>query len=590
MENGQKTLKELFDGRKIFNIPDYQRAYAWDESRQLPDFVEDVESQSLGRDYFLGTILFQEKGDKQSGFDLIDVVDGQQRITTIIIFMKVLLSELQRRLGDEEFEENGLDLAYETYVKNKNRPKLQAISPDNDFFQNYILGDDDGFSFIETPSQRRLYSAKRYFMKRLEASDSDELIAFKSKLDESTKVLTYSVKDSAEATLIFETTNDRGKGLTNLEKIKSFLMYKTYLAAGDDAGIYLKSVQERFTDVFRDLEMFDGKLDEDAVLQYHCIAFESWREKEDYQQPVSYVRKILNPLIRKGEKVEALEFIDRFSRELKESFRVMRELLRSELSQYRDLVCLERLGNFNPLLLKTYKYDESKGKSKFGSVCKLLEIFSFRVFALQQNRSNTGQARLFAMARDFSGKFEPLCDKLVELVERFSSKKKFKEHLQYADFYQFMSSRDLSYLMWKYENYLRGNEQPICANMSEEEYRNSGSRTRLTVEHIASQNPKGCGIVKEESVMPEIDSEFVEHYMHRLGNLTFDPASANSSKGNNGIEVKSLRYFSKAPYKIQNELEVFLNDGKWDEESIDAREGKIVKFSLRHWSPEYVEY
>ncbi|WP_040239782.1 DUF262 domain-containing protein [Chromohalobacter japonicus] len=588
MENGQKTLKELFDGRKIFNIPDYQRAYAWDEFQQLPDFLEDIESQSLGRDYFFGTILFQEKSDKKSGFDVIDVVDGQQRITTIIIFMKVLLSELQERISEEEFEEIGLDLAYETYVKNKKRAKLQAISPDDDFFQNYILGDEDGFAFIETPSQRRLYRAKRYFMRRVGVSDNEELISFKSKIDEFTKVLTYSVKDSAEATLIFETTNDRGKGLTKLEKIKSFLMYKTYLAAGDDIEVYLKSVQERFTEVFRDLEMFDGKLDEDTVLQYHCIAFESWREKEDYQQPVSYVRKILNPLIKKGRKGEALEFIDRFSRELKESFRIMRDLLRSQSPQYRDLVCLERMGNFNPLLLKTFKHDDSLNKARFASVCKLLEIFSFRVFALQQNRSNTGQSRLFAMAREFSGKFEPLCDRLIEVIDNFSPKKKFKEHLRYTDFYQFMSPRDLSYLMWKYENHLRENEQPICSKMSEGEYRDSGNKTRLTVEHIASQNPKDYGIVKDESVMLGIDSEFLEEHMHRLGNLTFDPASANSSKGNNRMEVKNSKYFSKAPYKTQNELELFLVDGKWGVESIGAREDKIVKFCLRNWSPEYV--
>lgn len=95
MENGQKKLKDLFDGRKVFNIPDYQRAYAWDKTRQLPDFLEDIENQSLGRDYFLGTILFQEREEKMQGYDVIDVVDGQQRITTIIIFMKALLGELE---------------------------------------------------------------------------------------------------------------------------------------------------------------------------------------------------------------------------------------------------------------------------------------------------------------------------------------------------------------------------------------------------------------------------------------------------------------------------------------------------------------
>ena len=87
MEKKKKKLKELFDGRKIFNIPDYQRAYAWETNRQLPDFIEDIDNQALGRDYFLGTILFQEKSEKHAGFDLIDIVDGQQRITTTIIFM-----------------------------------------------------------------------------------------------------------------------------------------------------------------------------------------------------------------------------------------------------------------------------------------------------------------------------------------------------------------------------------------------------------------------------------------------------------------------------------------------------------------------
>lgn len=115
MENGQKKLSELFGGHKIFNIPDYQRAYAWDDTRQLPEFLEDIENQTLGRDYFLGTILFQEKG-KKGNFEWIDVVDGQQRITTTIIFMKALLSELKDKITDEEYEEAGLYMLEEAYI------------------------------------------------------------------------------------------------------------------------------------------------------------------------------------------------------------------------------------------------------------------------------------------------------------------------------------------------------------------------------------------------------------------------------------------------------------------------------------------
>lgn len=590
MENGQKKLKELFDGTKTFKIPDYQRAYAWDETRQLPDFVEDIENQAVGRDYFLGTILFQENGDKRNGFDLIDIVDGQQRITTVIIFMKVLLTELREKMTDESFEANGLDLVQETYIENKKRPKLLTITPDNDFFQNYILGDDDGGNFIETPSQRRLYKAKKYFQSCLADRSNDELLELKSKLDEGSKVLTYSVKGASEAALIFETTNDRGKGLTNLEKIKSFLMYKAYLAAEDNVDTHLASIQQRFTEIYREVELFDGRHEEDAVLQYHCIAFEGWKSKEDYQHPVSFVRAILNPLIKQGKKEKALEFIERFSRELKESFRVMRDLSKSKVPEYRDLACLERLGNFTPLLLKSLKLDATPEKVNFRSVCRLLEIYSFRVYSLQQSRSNAGRAQLFRFARDFSGKFEPLCDNLTSMIKEFSPKKKFLERLNYSDLFTSIASRDLSYLFWKYENHLRQKEQPICSNMSEEEYQDTSSKTRLTVEHIASQNPKEHGILKSVLILPNIDAEFVEEHIHNIGNLTFDPASANSSKGNNDVDIKNSKYFLKAPYKTQNELEDFLHNEKWDEISIQKRGQKVVEFCTKNWSPEYVEY
>lgn len=588
MENGQKKLKELFDGRKIFNIPNYQRAYAWEESRQLPDFIEDIDNQSLERDYFLGTILFREQAEKQMGFDIIDIVDGQQRITTIIIFMKVLLDKLAAGMTPDDFVSHGLDLVMETYIRNKNRPKLQAITSDNDFFQTYILSDSNGKDHIETPSQRRLFNAKCYFEKKLRVRSIKELLELKCKLDEHTKVLTYSVKDAAEATLIFETTNDRGKGLTNLEKIKSFLMYKTYLAAGDDTERHLVNIQQRFADIFRELELFDGKLGEDSVLQYHCIAFEGWTDKEHYQQPMNFIRGILNPLISQGEKQKALSFIDRFTLELKESYHLMRHLLLSSSVSFRDLLNLDRPSNFYPLLLKCYKLDTTENKKKFEIVCKFLEIFSFRVFAVQQNRSNTGQAGIYKIARDFVGNFDPLFGKLITYVEEFSSRKSFQEDLRRSELYKLMASRDLCYLMWKYENFLRTKEQPICPSMSEDEFNTVDSKMRLTVEHIAAQ--KQNGIVRDFCILPTLDTEFLENNLNRLGNLTFDPASANSSKSNNGIDVKNDKYFSKAPYKTQNELESFMEEGKWNVQSIANREQKIVNFCLEYWSPQYVEY
>ena len=136
MQNGQKTIRDLFDGSKMFNIPKYQRAYAWQE-KQLADFVDDIENQRLDKAYFFGTILFQEKGKSENDFEYIDIVDGQQRITTLIIFMKLLLDQI-----GEDGKENEINKLKDRYIQLYDEYKLQILPDDNDFFKSYILQDN----------------------------------------------------------------------------------------------------------------------------------------------------------------------------------------------------------------------------------------------------------------------------------------------------------------------------------------------------------------------------------------------------------------------------------------------------------------
>lgn len=239
MDNGEKKISSLFDGRTIFNIPEYQRAYAWGKD-QLSDFIGDIENQKQNRSYFLGTVLFEEKG-LEKNYEIIDIVDGQQRLTIIIIFMYVLIECLQENASGEDEQEN-IELLYETYVKHKRYFKLRILDEDKDFFHSYILSNNDGKDYIRTPAQRRLYKAKKFFTKYLARKNKPDLDILRKKIDENSRVLVYSVKDTAEATLIFETTNDRGKGLTNLEKIKSFMMYKSYVASDDRPDELLNSI------------------------------------------------------------------------------------------------------------------------------------------------------------------------------------------------------------------------------------------------------------------------------------------------------------------------------------------------------------
>ena len=84
------SLKELFGRRNIrFVIPAYQRAYAW-EKRQYVQFIEDLKECDESK-YYLGHFLFEQ--DK----DTLYVIDGQQRLTTSIIFFSAFINTLKHR-------------------------------------------------------------------------------------------------------------------------------------------------------------------------------------------------------------------------------------------------------------------------------------------------------------------------------------------------------------------------------------------------------------------------------------------------------------------------------------------------------------
>ena len=97
------TIKALFGRRNIrFDIPKYQRAYAWGE-RQFTQFIEDL--RECDGNYYLGHFLFEQKDD-----DTFYVIDGQQRLTTCIVFFSVLVNTLKRRYEEWDDDENSDDI------------------------------------------------------------------------------------------------------------------------------------------------------------------------------------------------------------------------------------------------------------------------------------------------------------------------------------------------------------------------------------------------------------------------------------------------------------------------------------------------
>lgn len=108
-----KSLNEIFgQGKRVFRIPDYQRGYSWEE-QQRTDLLTDIEYLiSSGYEYrhYTGTIvasLNEETGNRNEQFEVFDIVDGQQRLTSLTLLLSVIcrLGKGSAAMNNREYEE-----------------------------------------------------------------------------------------------------------------------------------------------------------------------------------------------------------------------------------------------------------------------------------------------------------------------------------------------------------------------------------------------------------------------------------------------------------------------------------------------------
>lgn len=592
MESGKKSIKELFIGDKLFLVPNYQRSYTWTE-KHTKDFFDDFKAKysDIDKKYYYGTILLQKRDCQNSKFEQYEIVDGQQRLTTLIVFIKCLIDRLEKSIIKfNNVDQDDINDLRRNFVVQKGSFVLTLQSEDNDFFHTYILQDSKYTDEFRTLSQKRLYDMKQSFISLLNDWPDDKIETFVEKIN-STIILVYLVSDRSEAAMIFETTNDRGKQLTNIEKTKSYLMYKASLLT--DSEQILEMIQSRFNSIYQDFASFESKqISEDSVLQYAFIAYENWSgvgNKKQYQHYMEFMKDKVESFFERNDEDGFREYIDKYTLNLKESFATMNNIYQTELEEFKDLVSLDIISIFYPLLIKSYRFDESEGLSNFRKICRLLEIFVFRVYVIQKYFTSKFQTKWYELAKRFDGNFDSLTNSIIELIkdERVGNDESFISALEDKNFYRKYSSSYKNYFFWKYENYLRSHQTPKYTLMSHDDLKKKvKSKVNLTIEHIVAQKntDEHSKIMSNESIVTVGTSEkFNREYLHSIGNLSIDPQSSNSSKGKLDVGTKISRYFIKAPYMCQNELEDFLINEKWKIESQTMRQKVLVKFAQETW-------
>lgn len=256
------TIKKMMRGNNIL-VPDYQRAYSWDtptekteRNTQTDVFLSDLEEYAKSKansPYYFGHFLFEDKGK-----DEYHVIDGQQRLTTIVIFLSALFARLAkiRPWSNNETE------CYEDMIKRYDNFRFSTVQYDKILFIDYVIHqtkvDHHG---LETESARRIVRAFDFFTKHLEDKPVEYIERMLSIVTDAT-CTTHPVKDAAEAIQMFIFQNSRGKRPSNLEIVKAQFMHYVHLHGNDENEVnaLVDEIKARFEKIYKSIAAIEYRI------------------------------------------------------------------------------------------------------------------------------------------------------------------------------------------------------------------------------------------------------------------------------------------------------------------------------------------
>jgi uncharacterized protein DUF262/uncharacterized protein DUF1524 len=270
IQAAEHPIGDIFTDAYRFSIPRYQRPYAWTDEQageMLEDLITAAHCEHRLEDsdpYFLGSVvLVKREGDPAS-----EVVDGQQRLTTLITLLSVVrlflppdfAASLNRRIFQQGDPIKGTS----------NQPRLALRNRDQTFFEKQILDMDAVRGLNEvataglTDSQRNLIANAKAFHARLAKLTEDQLRRLVSYLDQYTYLVVVATHDFDSAYRIFTVLNERGLSLTHSDILKSEIIgaippeaQDAYTTTWENAEQELG--REGFADLFGHIRMIYAK-------------------------------------------------------------------------------------------------------------------------------------------------------------------------------------------------------------------------------------------------------------------------------------------------------------------------------------------
>jgi hypothetical protein len=547
----KESLGSIFNGN-AFVIPTYQRKYSWTDVERRALWTDIDESLRNDLNHFLGTLSFKQNETEGLSTDTVyEVIDGQQRLTTIFILLSVLIDALpDATVGAAQRI---------AFIGSAGNLRLRPLGSDGTFLSRVLFQYEDiSADTIVKRSELFLYQAKREFksfVAGLNASDVERWIKF---IRDRIEVLVFNVSSQAQAVKMFSIINDRGLPLRILDKTKSILMLYSTLHLNEELNDFINA---RFEDIFdsyddllisRDTLGILGRLDENTVFTHHYFSSrrffpDSWNNRNSAETIFGNLKQRCQNL--KDDDVRLRSFIQDYLDDLA-SFSVGYSTLIQEAGADNILkklfVRLEFTGTLYPLIVRLYLQ---------GKLIELLDILETVEVRVYKTRGTNPIADAYWLSSDIAESdlsADEIRERLKFVVEKFMSDHVFRNYLD-ADIY---GNGALKYILSEYDG----------GTFSIEDFRD------FQVEHIFSKDPQFD--VAEFGFEDEYDYE-----KNRLGNLTLLEGRLNGRIGNVAPPNKVSGYLESS-FEMTRNLAGRIQSSGLRKEDVDARREELITYCL----------
>lgn len=543
-----------------FVIPVYQRNYNWTE-KQCKKLLNDIENIELDKDkraHFIGSIVYVKDEDSPiTGIQELIIIDGQQRLTTIILIY-LAIYKLLESLNDKSLK-NEMNKIYEHYLINKYaqndnaKIKLKQTNNNNKAIKS-ILNDerlDDNSYIINNYNYFKDYVNKNNY----------------KKIQNGLKKLIFveiTIKSDDNPQQVFESLNSTGLNLSQADLIRNYILMNLTLKEQNE--IYV-SYWEYIENLAKDEETNENKMS-DFIRDFLTMEYKNIPNKNDVYERFkeNYVFKSYKEI---KEKIKILkEYASYYNKLINPENEKDREI-GEEIKYIKEV----EINVSYPFLLKVYKdyEDEVIDKNIFIDVLKTVQSFVWRRFIVDLAPNSLNKTFKNLYSKIDKSKYLYSMQKFLVFQtskQRFPNDDEVIEKLREKNVYD-MKQKNRLYLFERLEKH--NNNEKIDFNNSS-----------LTIEHIFPQNPDSKWI---QNINKEDYDKMQNKYLHTMSNLTF--SGNNGSLGNKiFLEKKNMNKEGKEQGYIYSKLWLnrFLKDiNEWDINALETRFTIIRDRFLEIW-------